>query len=237
LARTDIMTVSMKVPDNYAPYVSVDTDALVQLDELPGILLHGKVTRYSPSIDVKDRTMLVQVDLFNGTEAEYERFVSEGVAAFLAPLGSQAPGLAIVSTAAGRQSWSRHRKGSDDPLPVIPRISGRAHGEQPHRLLPGMSGQMRLLLRRFNDVYVLPVSAVFSRGGKQYIARVVEAKVHLVPVRVQVDDGAWVKVAAINVKKGDLAEELSDLTGNEEIIAGGQGELEDGQAVNPSLEK
>jgi len=237
LARTDIMTVSMKVPDNYAPYVSVNTDAVLQLDELPGILLHGKVTRYSPSIDLKDRTMLVQVDLYNGTDPEYERFVAEGVAAFLAPLGSLPPGPAIVSTAAGRQSWSRHRKGDDDPLPVIPRVSGRAHLDQPHRLLPGMSGQMRLLLRRFNDVYLLPVSAVFSRGGKQYIAQVVDAKVRLVPVRVQVDDGAWVKVAVMNVKEGDLQGELSDLTGNEEIIAAGQGELEDGQAVNPSLEK
>ena len=49
--------------------------------------------------------------------------------------------------------------------------------------------------------------------------------------------GAWVKVAVMNRKEGDLQEELSDLTGNEQIIAAGQGELEDGQAVNPSLEK
>jgi multidrug efflux pump subunit AcrA (membrane-fusion protein) len=237
LARTDIMTVSMKAPDNYAPYVSVNTEAILQLDELPGILLHGKVTRYSPSIDLKDRTMLVQVDLFNGTEADYERFVSGGVAAFLAPLGPQAPGPAMVSAAAGLQSWSRNRKGSDDPLPVLPRVSGQAHGDQPQRLLPGMSGQMRLLLRRFSDVYVLPSGAVFSRGGRQYIAQVVGGKVHRLPVRVQVDDGSWVKVAVITLKDGDLVEELSDLTGNEEIVAGGQGELEDGQAVNPSLEK
>jgi multidrug efflux pump subunit AcrA (membrane-fusion protein) len=236
LARTDIMTVSMKVPDNYAPYVSVNTEAILQLDELPGILLHGKVTRYSPSIDLKDRTMLVEVDLFNGTEAEYERFVSEGVAAFLAPFGPQAPGPAMVSAAAGLQGWSRNRKGIDDPLPVVPRISGQTHGDQPQRLLPGMSGQMRLLLRRLSDVYLLPSSAVFSRGGKQYIAQVVDAKVHLLPVRVQIDDGSWVKVAVITSKKGDLAEELSDLTGNEEIVTGGQGELEEGQAVNASLD-
>ena len=95
---------------------------------------------------------------------------------------------------------------------------------------------MSLLLRRFRDVYLLPKSAVFSRGGKQYIAQVVDGKVHLLPVRVQIDDGTWVKVAVIASSKGDLAEELSDLSGNEEIITGGQGELEDGQAVNPSLE-
>jgi len=235
VARTDIMTVSMKVPDNYAANVSVNTEAVLQIDELPGILLHGEVTRYSPSIDVKDRTMLVEVDLFNGTEAEYQRFVAESVAAILAPLGSPGPGQALCATAAGKQAASRHRKGIDDPLPLMPRVSGRAPGGQSRRLLPGMSGQMTILLRQYRDAYVLPEGAVFSRGGKRYIALVTDGKVHLAPVSVQVDDGTWVKVEIISQKDGEMGEEYGDLTGAEEIIASGQGELEEGQAVNASL--
>jgi membrane fusion protein (multidrug efflux system) len=233
VARTDIVTVTMKVPDNYAPYVNVNTEAVLQLDELPGILLHARVTRLAPAILSKDRTRLVEVDLYNGSDAEYERFVSEGVAALLAPLGSQQSAPALVAAAAGYRSWSRNRKGIDDPLPVLPRITGRTKGGQLHRLLPGMSGQMRLLLRSFGEVYMLPSSAVFSRGGKQYIAQVVDGKVHLLPVRVQVDDGTWVKVDVINPKVAN--DEFTALTGNEEIIAAGQGELEEGEAVSASL--
>jgi multidrug efflux pump subunit AcrA (membrane-fusion protein) len=236
VARTDIMTVSMKVPDNYAALVSVNTEAVLQIDDLPNVLLHGKVTRYSPSIDLKDRTMLVEVDLFNGTEAEYQRFVAESVAAILAPLGSPGPGQALCAEAAGRQAVSRHRKGIDDPLPLMPRVSGRAQAGQPRRLLPGMSGQMTLLLRQLRDAYVLPESAVFSRGGERYIALVIGGKVHLAPVKVQVDDGNWVKVEIISQRDGEVVEDYSDLTGAEEIVASGQGELEEGQAVNASPE-
>src|SRR5262249_53547728 len=68
--RQDIVTVMMKVPDEFASFVSNDTDAVIEMSELPGRLIHGKVTRFSPTLDTKaqDHTLPVQVDLFNGTE-------------------------------------------------------------------------------------------------------------------------------------------------------------------------
>jgi HlyD family secretion protein len=238
VARTDILTVSMKVPDNFAPFVSLDTGAVLQLDQLPGVVLHGKVTRFAPAIDQKDRSMLVEVDLFNGGPNKYHRFLAKCLADHLAPLASASPLESAVAAAAGNEVWSHNRKGVDDPLPLVPRITGRAEADQPLPVLPGMSGQMRLLLKRFQNVYLLPTSAVFSRGGKRYIAEVVEGKVHFVPVRVQVDDGKWVKLSLIRRPADDPNEDevLTELAGSEEVITGGQGELEEGQPVHAFLE-
>jgi hypothetical protein len=101
-----------------------------------------------------------------------------------------------------------------------------------------MYGTMRLLLQRFQDCYLLPSSAVFSRGGKRYIALVQEGKVHFAAVKVQVDDGTLVKVALINRQVDNQTGEeevFQDLNGAEEIIVSGQGELDEGQAVKATL--
>jgi multidrug resistance efflux pump len=41
VARSDIVTLTMKVPDNAAPYVTCDTEAVIQLDELPGVVIRS----------------------------------------------------------------------------------------------------------------------------------------------------------------------------------------------------
>ena len=237
VARSDIMTVSMKVPDNFAPYVDINTEAALQLDELPGIVIHGKVTRFSPSIQEKDRTMLVEVDLYNGSRKEYETFIARQMGTVVAPFGHLNLFDLLTARATARASWMRNRKGYDDPLPLFAKVTGRDDGNTNHKLLPGMYGNMRLMLQRFQNSYLLPSSAVFSRGGKRFIAQVEDGKVHLAPVKVQVDDGALVKVALICTKVDETGEEqiFCDLTGAEEIILAGQGELEDGQAVKTTL--
>jgi multidrug resistance efflux pump len=238
VARTDIMTVSMKVPDNFAPYVDINTQVALQLDELPGLIIHGKVTRFSPSIQEKDRTMLVEADLFNGSHKHYERFVATQVGTLMASFGNLDLLHAMTARAASRTLWTRNRKGLDDPLPLFPKVTGRAEGSKNQTLLPGMYGTMRLLLQRFQDSYLLPSNAVFSRGGKRYIALVVDGKVQMAPVKVQIDDGALVKVALISHQRdSSIGEEevFHELAGTEEIIVGGQGELEEGQAVKATL--
>jgi multidrug efflux pump subunit AcrA (membrane-fusion protein) len=234
VARTDIMTVVMKVPDTFAPLVMPQTEVILQLDELAGVYIHGAVTRFTPSIQGSDRSMRVEVDLFNGTTAEYARFVGRGLGTYLAPLGGAgAPGVAALSAAA-QAVWAPNRKGPNDPFPLYPRVSGQGEGYGTRRMLPGMVGTMRLLLRRFDNSYLLPSGAVFSRGGKRYLACVKDGKVELVPVRVQVDDGTLAKVAVIarpaNLKVGQV-ELLQDLTGNEEVLLTGQGEVSPGQPV------
>ncbi|HEV3236994.1 MAG TPA: efflux RND transporter periplasmic adaptor subunit, partial [Gemmataceae bacterium] len=238
VARTDIMTVSMKVPDNFAPYVDINSEVALQLDELPGLMIHGKVTRFSPSIQEKDRTMLVEVDLYNGSQKDYEKFVAAQVGTLMTSFGHVNTLDVLTARAAARSLWIKNRKGFDDPMPLYPKISGHHDGAKNHNLLPGMYGTMRLLLQRFQDCYLLPSSAVFSRGGKRYIALVQEGKVHFAAVKVQVDDGTLVKVALINRQVDNQTGEeevFQDLNGAEEIIVSGQGELDEGQAVKATL--
>src|SRR5262245_10424981 len=62
VARTDLVTVWTKVPDNYSALLDDATVATVVMDGLPGKLIRSRVSRYSPLIDGKDRTVRVEVD-------------------------------------------------------------------------------------------------------------------------------------------------------------------------------
>jgi multidrug efflux pump subunit AcrA (membrane-fusion protein) len=232
VARTDVVTVVTRLPDNVAPFVTRDTRVLVQLDELPGVLLEGRVTRFAPSVMNQDRTMRVEVDLFNGGAAEYGKFLGEYFAGQFAAAAADSPLAAVELAAAGRDQLGSRLKSISDPLPLPPVIRGGA-AETPH-LLPGMSGQMRVQLQKFANAYLLPSSAVFTRGGKPYIMVLKDGVTHLLPIRVQVNDGRLAKVAVVsrvpNARGGD-AEVLRELTGDEEVVASRQVELDEGQTV------
>lgn len=236
VARTDMVTAAFQLPDYAAAYVSRDTAVEIQLDELPGVVVRGRVTRFSPSIRGTDRTMRVEVDLFNGTDAEYRRFVAKGVAcAMAAAAGSGVE--AAAPTAAGRAVWAPNQKGSADRLPL--RASAVTESGQTRRLLPGMGGSARVVLQEFDDIYLIPTSAVFTVGGKTYLLVVLEGKSRLVPIRVQVNDGRLAKVAVVTRpaggKPGDR-EVLRELTGEEQIVASRQVEIGDGQTVRATHE-
>ena len=212
IERSDIVTVVMQVPDNFAPYVSPDTEAIFETTALPGVKFHGKVTRYPSSLDNPrhDRTMTVEVDLWKDTPQEFNKKKDDPI--FRDGLKKGMPG---------------------DPrggLPLVPDIKGQSAGRRLH-LLPGMFGQMTLLLRTFENVYLLPSSSIVIQGGNSYIYVVQDGKAHLQPVKVQVDDGKLVKVELQNAQ-GEI---LGDLTGKEEVIVSNQGQLSEGQPVKPAL--
>jgi multidrug resistance efflux pump len=232
IARTDIVTVVARLPDNAAPFVSTNTEVSVLFDELPGVVIEGRITRYSPSVQTLDRTMRVEMDLYNGSWAEYQKFLSQYMQCRLAPLMGVRPLSILAAAAAGRETWGSRLKSDTDPLPGPPPLSGPR--DLGRRLLPGMTGHMRINLEKFGDSYLLPSTAVFTRGGKPFLMEVRNGIVHLVPVRVPVNDGRIAKVSVIahaaNARTG-TQETLHELTGSEEIVASRQGELTDGQAV------
>jgi multidrug resistance efflux pump len=206
--RTDIVTVHMKVPDNWAPYVQVGTEAIIVMSELPGQTISAKVTRRCPSLQnpKDDRTMRVEVDLYNGTEAEYQRF---------------------LATEKNPKFDLKDLKGH--VLPVFPRLTGQNASGDFHPLLPGMYGEMRLVFRKLQNAYLIPSDAIVRHGGTPYIYKVENGKAQLIPVEVQVDDQKVAKVAVISrLGKGKVKR---DLTGEEEIVISNQGELSEGQAV------
>jgi multidrug resistance efflux pump len=213
IQRNDIVTVVVRVPDNFATFVTPQTEAIFETASLPGVKIHGKVTRFPPSLDnpESDRTMVVEVDLWNGSAEEFN--AKKNDPEFRKGLKKGMPG---------------------DPnhgLPIVPQIQGRLAGGRQMRLLPGMFGQMTLLLRNFNEAYMLPSSAIVTQGGYTYIYLVQDGKAHLQPVKVQVDDGKLVKVELLS-KNGEI---LGDLTGKENVIVSNQAELNEGQPVKATL--
>jgi multidrug efflux pump subunit AcrA (membrane-fusion protein) len=209
IERQDLVTVTMKVPDTFAPCVGPNTEAVIEMSELPGQLIHGKVTRFSPSLEsaARDHTLPVQVDLFNGTEGDYQRF--------------------LANERAKKQPFDDLKEG---PLPIRPEVTG-AGVDQSHQLYPGMYGEMKLIFRKLANTYLLPSDAIVRQGGSSFLYLLRNGKAALVPVEVQVDDQRLAKVVVLEKTAGGLVKR--DLTGQEEVIYSNQSELSDGQAVKP----
>jgi multidrug resistance efflux pump len=210
LERSDIVTITTPLPDNYAPFVAPGTSVSIEMSELPGVVFQGKVTRFAPSLinSANDRTMRVEVDLWNGDPAGYEAFIAREKA-------SGGAGL----------------KGGKEPL--LPTVRGPVSGDV--RLTPGMYGKMRLVLRKLTKVPLIPSSALVNQGGKSYLFLVQDGRAHQYPVEVQVDDGKMAKVVLEETINGqDVPREL---TPNDVIVYTNQGELTDGQAVRATPTK
>ncbi len=146
------------------------------------------------------------------------------------------PIQALSLQAVSRERWSKDSRSVNDPFPMFPIVSGNRDGGI--RLDPGMTGYMRLNLRRFHDVPLIPNSAVFTRGGKPYIAVIENAVVRRLPVRVMVNDGRVARVLVI-VNEGDptrgQAEETRELTTDATIVLTRQSELMDGERVRTTI--
>jgi hypothetical protein len=101
------------------------------------------------------------------------------------------------------------------------------------RLLPGMSGTLRLTTGGFGESFVLPNTAVYSRSGTSYVLLVEDGKTKQVPVRVQVSDGKTVRVARLETRTTATGRRdvLTELTGRERVVIARQLEIGDGATV------
>jgi multidrug efflux pump subunit AcrA (membrane-fusion protein) len=205
--RTDIVTVSMRVPEAYVAQVGRDTEAELRLDAMPGRVLRFKPTRLAPSLDPADRTLQIEVDLYNGTAEEHRQFLEKAKLNRNADLKGRA-------------------------LPEFPK--GLEAGTAA-RLLPGMYGKMRLRLKRFQNAPVIPSSAIVRRGGLPYLFRLESGVARLRPIAVELDDGLLARVYWLDKDAGrDVRRELSR---DEDLVLTNQGELEDGSRVQGTLAK
>jgi membrane fusion protein (multidrug efflux system) len=211
IQQTEVVTIVMNLPDNYAPYVDDQTEAIIQMSELPEVEIRARVTRHAPSLQTptQDRTMRVEVDLYNRGLKAWEAFQA-------------------------RVQASNNSTLKDGKLPVFPTANRDLRDQLGvTRLLPGMYGTMRLVLHNFKNVHLIPSQAIFSKGGKSYVYIVRQGTAHLTPVDVQVDDGILAKVTVTIGARGQRRE----LTGEEQIVLNNQGELTDGQAVEANQVK
>ena len=231
LARIDLVTVVMKLPDVAAPYIGPDTDAEVIFHDRPDLKVHGKVTRFSPAIDGTDKTMRVEVDIFNGSKEEFQKLLARNFAEIVAPIATcQQGGLASTLLAAERHRRFLH-KGVTQGETLFPEgsLNGRTRP-----IVPGMTASMKVSLDRVSTAYLIPASAVYGSGGKTYILLVQDGMTKQVAVRVQVNDGHLAKVAMLP-RPGENGAAVHELTGNEEIVVTRQMEIGDGVKVKTVL--
>src|SRR5207253_7323461 len=130
-------------------------------------------------------TMRVEMDLYNDSEQEYLKFVRKGLATFLTSFAATCPADATALAGASRITWWQHKK-SMAAFPLFPKVMGESASHPAQLLLPGMTGYMELRLP-CDNAYLLPIGAVFSRGGKSYVAEVKNGTAHLVPVVIQAE--------------------------------------------------
>jgi multidrug efflux pump subunit AcrA (membrane-fusion protein) len=238
LASTKKVTVTVPVPDDVAPFVSTDTDVVIEVGDQK---IAGKVTRRAPYLDAKKGlTMNVEVDVYTPPGGVDKEYLANQIATYLAPIGQFKPASISALVRGGRTFWSMWGESKGGGPIVVPVMKGRRNPKRVNRLIPGAYCEMRLILEHFRDVALVPSGAVFNRGEKAYLFEVKDGKARLRPVRVQLDDGVWAKVLVID-REGDPIngqDEVShDLTGKEEIIRSGQGEIMDGQEVKTALAK
>jgi multidrug efflux pump subunit AcrA (membrane-fusion protein) len=207
LERTDIVTVVMRVPDNFAPFVNPGSEAILEIDALPGVKILGKVTRIAGTLanDRGDRTMRVEVDLWNGKPEDYKPFFENPT------------NLAELN-----------KKG---PLPLIPKYTGADFLSRSKHLLAGMYAKMTLVLKDFGTSHLIPSEALLRRGGRSFLYVVEAGKAHLMPVEVHVDDGTMAYVVRVDEK----GKTLGGLTDADTVIVTNQDELEEGQAVEAAV--
>jgi multidrug resistance efflux pump len=230
VARTDMVTVVAKVPDNAAPFISWETEAVVEFAQLPGVTVRGPITRYSRAIDPTDQTMRVEVDVYNGSLADYRAMLARAILpAAVGPLLPFDRAAGLAATGFGLARRKSFHKGWDDRLAGIPDWGPEGRFRP---IVPGTTATMRLDLEKFGESYLLPSKAVFGRAGQSYILLVEDGATRSVPVAVQMNDGTLTKVALVVPGPGGR-QVTRELTGREVVVVSRQLEVGDGRRVTP----
>lgn len=166
LQRTDIVTVTAQVPEAFATFLNDKTRVEIRIDALPGQVFVCKPTRFAPNFTTDDRTRQVQVDMFNGTAAEFDAFLQK-----------------LATTP------SNNLKSGKQPILPEGLQAGSAAG-----LMPGMFGSMKLVLSRFLDVPLIPSSAILRQGGVPFLVKAENGVARRKPIHIEADNGTIARV-------------------------------------------
>ncbi|MBM4009401.1 MAG: hypothetical protein FJ285_07405 [Planctomycetes bacterium] len=109
-------------------------------------------------------------------------------------------------------------KAESPTKPPVRRIPGAL------RELPGMYGQMQRTVQRFQDLPLIPSSAIVRCGGMPHLFRVEGSTARLCSITTEVDDGTLVSVAW--TEQVDGVKTRRPLRTDERIVVSNQGELE-----------
>lgn len=206
LERTDIVTVSSRMPDRVAPLISKSTEAEIFLNSLPGGgPVKARLTRLGPSLSAADRTIRVEIDLYNRNEAAFQEFMA-------------------------RSEARQHDNLKGREPPQFP--AGLPNG-QGANLIPGSYGRMRLMIKHNASNTLIPLSAISRRGGITYVFKVDNGVVHRIRVDVDLEDQQFAHVL-LRTHQNNI-EQRQEMLPTDEYVISNLGELEDNQPVTTFL--
>lgn len=211
VARIDLLTVVGQFPDNLAPYVTNDTSAVVSFSDISGVPVSTNISRFSPNVQSADRTIRVEIDLYNGDAQEQKACEKQ--------LRSEAdPSLRL------------------SPRQVMPAPVFSDEHRKVRRILPGMNASVKLAIAGSRGAFAVPSTAVYSRGGTKYILVVEQNRTKQIPVQVHMNDGRRTRLSLSTRQStvgGPDFDNLSELTGEELIVANSQLQVGNDVDVRP----
>jgi RND family efflux transporter MFP subunit len=95
IARSDIMTIWIAIPEAFAPTVNPGDRAQVTLQAIPGRIIQGTVTRISWAVDPKVRTLRAEIDIPNP-----EAKLQPGLYAYATVIAEEHPDVLTVPASA-----------------------------------------------------------------------------------------------------------------------------------------
>jgi RND family efflux transporter MFP subunit len=190
-----------------APYNGVVTARFVD----PGALIQAatsSATQAVPLLTIMDTSVL---RFYVNVPQEDAPYVKKGtpVAIVLKDLGGKTLEEAVTRSTMSLDPGTRTMLVEID----IPNPGGT--------LVPGMFAEVILTLRQHRDALVIPPAALVSDNSDKAVFVVDQGVARKVPVKTDIDDGAWVEIT-------------SGLTGSEDVVVVGKAHLTDGTPAKAS---
>ncbi|MEY2611423.1 MAG: hypothetical protein RLZZ396_2573 [Planctomycetota bacterium] len=202
IAKTDVVTVLMNVPDVFAPYVKTGMPARIRNpNATKNQWIETKLTRVSPVASPTDRTVGVQVDLYNQTRAKFDELISD-------------------SQLSGYEDFKSRQP---------PEFPTNFSDLQEARLTPGLIHEMQITITDLGQLPLLPSECIVNRSGKPFVFLIEENRLVQVPVYVQFNDGKYCYVKPMRNQTN--LQSLSDWTGQEVVVLASQFDLQSGKSV------
>jgi|688.fasta_scaffold09047_6 multidrug efflux pump subunit AcrA (membrane-fusion protein) len=202
IAKTDVVTVCMNVPDMFAPFVKPGMPARIKNpNATKNQWIDTKLTRVSPVANPADRTLGVQIDLFNQTRAEFDELIAD-------------------SQASGYEDFKSRQP---------PEFPTNFSETQEARLTPGLIHEMQITINDLGQLPLLPSECIVNRSGKSFVFLIEENQLVQVPVSVHFNDGKYCYVKPIRAE-GKL-QTPNDWTGQEVVVLASQFDLQSGKAA------
>ena len=202
IIRNDIVTLIVRIPDTAALMITPETPAFFRPEGQSGAPFKLRISRITPSLTAGDRSIGIEFDVYNKSEAEY---------------------LILMSQAHPADDF----KGGVAPqFPDELRGTQRAVG-----LLPGTFGQMRFNLVAPSGNLAIPASCIVMEGGVPYVLTRESGLIRKKKVEINFDDGAYVSVSWSGTDPTSGMRIASDLSLDDEIVLSNQSEVEEGQNV------